>query len=206
MYYCGNTNHLASRKLQAAPHFGQISAPLKAEWKSGFAAAQAGKLPGNCGVSFISKHPRPQCGSGRQHTMSVFARYVPYEFANGNWDAIAKRSAVLRSIVGQVLRNIGCSQDAQVLGPPDIEKKVGLTGGHIFQGECLPPYMWSRRLSPRTPCPVSVVRACASRWQRDCHQRQKCSHGSAEGRGSQGLNDNRPSDEDRRRFPSPPAQ
>ena len=32
--------------------------------------------------------------------------------------------------------------DAQVLGPPDIEQKVGLTGGHIFQGECLPPYMW----------------------------------------------------------------
>ncbi|MGA8108449.1 MAG: NAD(P)/FAD-dependent oxidoreductase, partial [Acidobacteriaceae bacterium] len=41
--------------------------------------------------------------------------------------------------------------EAQVLGPPDIEKKVGLTGGHIFQGECLPPYMGSRRLTPRTP-------------------------------------------------------
>jgi phytoene dehydrogenase-like protein len=36
--------------------------------------------------------------------------------------------------------------DAQVLGPPDIEQKVGLTGGHIFQGECLPPYMWANRL------------------------------------------------------------
>ena len=43
--------------------------------------------------------------------------------------------------------------DVQVLGPPDIEEKVGLTGGHIFQGECLPPYMWSRRLSARTPMP-----------------------------------------------------
>jgi phytoene dehydrogenase-like protein len=41
--------------------------------------------------------------------------------------------------------------DAQVLGPPDIERKVGLTGGHIFQGECLPPYMWSKRLATRTP-------------------------------------------------------
>jgi phytoene dehydrogenase-like protein len=41
--------------------------------------------------------------------------------------------------------------EAQVLGPPDIEEKVGLTGGHIFQGECLPPYMWSRRLRSRTP-------------------------------------------------------
>ena len=41
--------------------------------------------------------------------------------------------------------------DAQVLGPPDIEEKVGLTGGHIFQGECLPQYMWANRLAARTP-------------------------------------------------------
>jgi phytoene dehydrogenase-like protein len=30
---------------------------------------------------------------------------------------------------------------------------VGLTGGHIFQGECLPPFMWNNRLSARTPMP-----------------------------------------------------
>ena len=28
---------------------------------------------------------------------------------------------------------------------------MGLTGGHIFQGECLPPYMWDQRLRTRTP-------------------------------------------------------
>ncbi len=41
--------------------------------------------------------------------------------------------------------------DVEVLGPPDIEKKVGLTGGHIFQGECLPDFMWDKRLSYQTP-------------------------------------------------------
>ena len=41
--------------------------------------------------------------------------------------------------------------DMETLGPPDVEAKVGLTGGHIFQGECLPPYMWSNRLEYRTP-------------------------------------------------------
>ncbi|MGH9610126.1 MAG: hypothetical protein ACRD34_10680, partial [Bryobacteraceae bacterium] len=41
--------------------------------------------------------------------------------------------------------------DAQVLGPPDIEEKTGLSGGHIFQGECLPAYMWSNRLRYRAP-------------------------------------------------------
>src|SRR5690606_17843290 len=38
-----------------------------------------------------------------------------------------------------------------VMGPPDIERKVGLSGGHIFQGECLPAYMWDKRLGYRTP-------------------------------------------------------
>ena len=41
----------------------------------------------------------------------------------------------------------------EVLGPPDIEERVGLTGGHIFQGEILPQYMWDRRLRARTPMP-----------------------------------------------------
>ena len=51
--------------------------------------------------------------------------------------------------------------DAQVMGPPDIEEKVGLTGGHIFQGECLPPYMWANRSHPRTPMPgVYLCGAC----------------------------------------------
>ena len=38
-----------------------------------------------------------------------------------------------------------------MMGPPDIEAKVGLYGGHIFQGECLPAYMWDKRLSCETP-------------------------------------------------------
>jgi phytoene dehydrogenase-like protein len=51
--------------------------------------------------------------------------------------------------------------DVEVLGPPDIERHVGLTGGHIFQGECLPPYMWDQRLSARTPMPgVYLCGAC----------------------------------------------
>ena len=37
------------------------------------------------------------------------------------------------------------------MGPPDIEQRVGLRGGHIFQGECLPAHMWDQRLAARTP-------------------------------------------------------
>ncbi|MDX2141333.1 MAG: NAD(P)/FAD-dependent oxidoreductase, partial [Chloroflexota bacterium] len=58
---------------------------------------------------------------------------------------------VVRSL-GRFCSNIPDAIEAmEVLGPPDIERKVGLTGGHIFQGECLPAYMWSNRLTPETP-------------------------------------------------------
>jgi phytoene dehydrogenase-like protein len=43
--------------------------------------------------------------------------------------------------------------DVEVLGPPDIEARVGLTGGHIFQGDILPAHMWEKRLTARTPMP-----------------------------------------------------
>jgi phytoene dehydrogenase-like protein len=42
-------------------------------------------------------------------------------------------------------------EDREVLGPPDIEQRTGLTGGHIFQGECLGDQMFAQRFRPRTP-------------------------------------------------------
>jgi phytoene dehydrogenase-like protein len=139
----------------APHHLGQINAPLtKAEWKAGFAAARRGELPeflwGE--LYFQSVHDRSVVPEGL-HTMSVFAQYVPYRFAEGSWDSRRSevRNLALRSL-GRFCSNIESAVvEAQVLGPPDIEEKVGLTGGHIFQGECLPPYMWSRRLTARTP-------------------------------------------------------
>lgn len=136
-------------------HYGQINAPLnKQEWREGFAAARAGRLPEQlwCELYFQSVHDSDVTRPGT-HTMSIFAQYVPYSFANGSWEdhrEEAGRRAV--ASIGRFCTNLpDAILDAQVLGPPDIEKKVGLTGGHIFQGECLPPYMWSRRLTPRTP-------------------------------------------------------
>ena len=68
-------------------------------------------------------------------------------------------------MVGSIARFCSNLPDAiiarEVLGPPDIERRVGLTGGHIFQGEILPPYMWHRRLPARTPMPgVYLCGAC----------------------------------------------
>ena len=138
-------------------HYGQINAPLtKPEWKAGFAAARLGELPEAlwCELYFQSVHDRSVVPEG-MHTMSVFAQYVPYTLARGSWDT--RREEVRRLALGSLGRFCSNLDDAvveaQVLGPPDIEQKVGLTGGHIFQGECLPPYMWSKRLAARTPMP-----------------------------------------------------
>ena len=141
-------------------HYGQINAPLtKSEWKAGFAAARRGELPEQLWseLYFQSAHDRSifdrsAVPEGR-HTMSIFAQYVPYEFASGTWDE--HRESVGKLALASLARFCGnipaAVIDAQVLGPPDIEQKVGLTGGHIFQGECLPQYMWSNRLTPHTP-------------------------------------------------------
>ena len=136
-------------------HYGQINTPLlKDEWKNGYAAARRGELPEHlwCELYFQSVHDRSVAPAG-QHTMSVFAQYVPYRFTHGSWDE--RRDEVRRLALRSLSRfcsNIDAAViDAQVLGPPDIEQKVGLTGGHIFQGECLPQYMWADRLQARTP-------------------------------------------------------
>ena len=47
-----------------------------------------------------------------------------------------------------------------MLGPPDIERRVGLTGGHIFQGECMPDQMWAGALRvAHRRCPASTSAA-----------------------------------------------
>ena len=38
-----------------------------------------------------------------------------------------------------------------MLGPPDIESRIGLTGGNIFQGEVTPDQMWERRFAGAHP-------------------------------------------------------
>jgi phytoene dehydrogenase-like protein len=148
-------NFISRPGLNEPHHYGQINAPLThAEWKTGFAAAKRGELPEKlwCEIYFQSVHDQSVAPKG-QHTMSIFAQYVPYKFAAGSWDDQRDRvrNAVFDSL-GRHCSNIPRAViDVQVLGPPDIERKVGLTGGHIFQGECLPDNMWDRRFAARTP-------------------------------------------------------
>ena len=61
---------------------------------------------------------------------------------------------------------------AQVLAPPDIEERFGLTGGHIFQGELVPEQAFDMRPVPGSksyqgPIPASIL--CGSgAWPGGC--------------------------------------
>jgi phytoene dehydrogenase-like protein len=89
------------------------------------------------------------------HVMSVFAQYVPYELAEGTWEA--RRAEIADAALAEVARFapdvVDCVVEREVLGPPDVAARIGLTGGHIFQGDCLPDQMWDRRFAPRTAVP-----------------------------------------------------
>jgi phytoene dehydrogenase-like protein len=87
------------------------------------------------------------------HVMSVFAQYAPYDLAEGEWegrrDEIGEAALDLIETYAPDLRE--CVIETEVLGPPDVEERIGLSGGNIFQGETLPDQMWDRRLESRTP-------------------------------------------------------
>ena len=87
--------------------------------------------------------------------MSVFGQYAPYDIADGDWDA--RRDDVARQFIDLIGRFApdfeDCLIDHEVLGPPDIESRIGLTGGNIFQGEVTPDQMWEDRLSAAHPGP-----------------------------------------------------
>jgi phytoene dehydrogenase-like protein len=151
-------------------HRGQLNTPLnKAQWRNAFAASQRGELPERLWTEmyFQTAHDasviKPNSPHAGCHTMSVFSQYLPYAFAEGDWDS--RRDEVkqlwLKTITPFVSNFPDAVVDVQVMGPPDIEKKVGLTGGHIFQGEILPQYMWHNRLDYKTPMPgVYLCGAC----------------------------------------------
>jgi phytoene dehydrogenase-like protein len=138
-------------------HLGQVNTPLsKADWRAHHRTTLAGEMPGRLWTElyFQSSHDRSVVPDGRQ-VMSVFAQPVPHTFREGDWDT--RRDQVARVALESIGRFCSNIPEAvlhlKVMGPPDIERETGLSGGHIFQGECLPDYMWDKRLPPRTPMP-----------------------------------------------------
>ena len=102
-----------------------------------------------------------------KHTMSLCVQYAPYDLAEGTWDE--RRSEIGANIIDTLAMfapNVpNAIEHVEVLGPPDIERIIGITGGNIFHGEILPDQMFGYRPVPgfsdyRTP--VDRLYLCGS--------------------------------------------
>jgi len=139
-----------------APHRAMVTISRGIEaTELAYRASRAGQpAPEWCELYFHTAYDRSVAPPGK-HIMSVFAQYVPYTLAEGSWDE--RREQIGDMVIAAIARfapGLGALiEEREVLGPPDIERNAGLTGGHIFQGECLPGQMWERRFAPRTPIP-----------------------------------------------------
>jgi phytoene dehydrogenase-like protein len=72
-----------------------------------------------------------------KHVMSIFVQYAPYRLKTGNWDS---RREQLGDVVVNTLSAYAPGIDKlilnrQILTPVDIERRFGMSGGHIFHGE-----------------------------------------------------------------------
>ena len=102
-----------------------------------------------------------------KHTLSLFCQYAPYDLDRGTWAEL--REDIGRNIVDTFAEYAPNLPDAiehmQVLGPPDIEEIIGITGGNIFHGEILPDNMFDNRPVPGFSgyrAPVENLYLCGS--------------------------------------------
>ncbi|MFN2491199.1 MAG: phytoene desaturase family protein [Actinomycetota bacterium] len=103
-----------------------------------------------------------------KHIALCFTQFGPFELAEGSWDD-GGREAYGNKIVETLSHyapNVEAAVEAvEVLAPADIERRFGLLGGNIFQGDMTPDQMFMLRPIPgyadyRTP--VARLYMCGS--------------------------------------------
>jgi len=123
------------------------------EAQAAFEKCRAGEPAVAFGEIYVQTLHDPSPAPAGTHLISVFGQYAPYSPNGTGW--AGRRAEVQKQFVDLISRFAPDFEDcivyAEVLGAPDIEQRVGLTGGHIFQGEVRPGQMWENRLTPRTP-------------------------------------------------------
>jgi phytoene dehydrogenase-like protein len=108
-------------------------------------------------IVFPTAHEDGLAPAGK-HIVIGFSQYGPYELREGSWNS--ERDAYARRVVAEFERYAPGFESSvemiDVLAPPDIERRFGLLGGNIMQGELTPDQMFSFRPIPahgdyRTP-------------------------------------------------------
>lgn len=98
---------------------------------------------------FCASATDPTLAPPGTHVVSAFSQYAPVS----GWSADEALRSVLATI-GSYAPNVpDAVLAAQVLGPPELEERFGLTGGDIFHGALLPGQSFGARFAYRTPVP-----------------------------------------------------
>jgi phytoene dehydrogenase-like protein len=117
-----------------------------------FDACARGEAAVGFGEIYVQTVHDPSPAPDGYHLLSVFGQYAPYDF-----DWATRRDEVARQFIDLIAAFAPDFEDTlehhEVLGPPDIEARIGLTQGNIFQGETMPDQMWEHRLPSRTALP-----------------------------------------------------
>jgi len=108
------------------------------------------------------------------HTISIFSQYFPYTLKEGTWEE--RRDEIAYSVINEFAKYAPNIPDAiigrQVLAPPDLEERFGLTGGHIFHGELVPEQAFDLRPVPGSSSyegPIGGLFLCGSgAWPGGC--------------------------------------
>jgi phytoene dehydrogenase-like protein len=108
------------------------------------------------------------------HTISIFSQYFPYKLKEGTWDE--RRNEIADNVIQEFAKYAPNIPDAivgrQVLAPPDLEARFGLTGGHIFHGELVPEQAFDMRPVPGSSSyegPIGGLFLCGSGgWPGGC--------------------------------------
>ena len=127
---------------------------------------------------FMSIHMQsaadPTVAPPGKHTISIFTQYFPYDLAEGTWDT--RQDEIANAVIAEFAHyapNVPSSIiGMQVLSPPDLEERFGLTGGHIFHGELVPEQAFDLRPVPGSSSyegPIEGLFLCGSgAWPGGC--------------------------------------
>jgi phytoene dehydrogenase-like protein len=109
----------------------------------------------------------PEVAPPDRHVALCFTQFGPFELAEGSWDQEAEAYGrnVVRTLADHCPNLDSAVEHMEVLPPPEIERRFGLLGGNIMQGEMTPDQMFCFRPIPgysdyRTP--VENLYLCGS--------------------------------------------
>lgn len=124
----------------AGPHMrGAISISPSVDYiERAYDAAKYGDIPKDPYIDIIFPSAiDPDMAPPGKHVMSCFVQYAPYQLREGNWEQ--RREEFGDNVVNTLAKFFPNIKKhilhRQVITPWDIEQKIGISQGNIFQGE-----------------------------------------------------------------------